>query len=92
MRNINIMKLFELRRKINEAESYEMVLYDALPTGDLIMDIDADEYNRLYNRYYYFLEDAKAEVKVFSQNFEDKSNALFYFRKLFADEFARYFV
>lgn len=89
MRNINIMKLFELRK---EAGNFKMVLYDALPTGHLEMDIDANEYDRLYNRYYYFLEDAKAEVKVFSQNFEDKSNALFYFRKLFADEFAKYFV
>lgn len=83
------MKLFELRK---EAGNFKMVLYDALPTGHLEMDIDANEYDRLYNRYYYFLEDAKAEVKVFSQNFEDKSNALFYFRKLFADEFAKYFV
>lgn len=89
MRNINIMKMFELRK---EAGNYKMVLYDALPTGDLEMDIDEKEYDRLYNRYYYFLEDAKAEVKVFSQDFRDKSNALFYFRRLFADEFAGYFV
>lgn len=89
MRNINIMKMFELRK---EAGNCKMVLYDALPTGDLEMDIDEKEYDRLYNRYYYFLEDAKAEVKVFSQDFRDKSNALFYFRRLFADEFAHYFV
>lgn len=83
------MKLFELRK---ECDKYKMVLYDALPTGHLEMDIDDKEYDRLYNRYYYFLEDAKADVKVFSQDFTDKSNALFYFRKLFADEFAHYFV
>lgn len=88
MRNINVMKLFELRK---DAGAYKMVLYDALPTGDLVMDIDEKEYDRLYNRYNYFLEDDKKDVKVFSQNFLDKSNSLFYFRKLFADEFAKYF-
>ena len=60
--------------------------------GHLEMDIDRIEYDRLYNRYRYFLEDEKADVKVFSQDFTDKSNALFYFRKLFANEFSKYFV
>lgn len=88
-RDINIMKMFELRK---DAGSYKMVLYDAIPGGHLTMNIDENEYDRLLNRYHYFLEDEKAEVKIFSQDFRDKSNALFYFRRLFADEFAQYFV
>ena len=86
---IYINKMFELQE---EDGQYKMVLYNALPTGHLEIEIDSNEYDRILNKYYYFLVDAKAKVKVFQQDYRDKSNALFYFRKMFADEFAPYFV
>lgn len=86
---LNIMKMFELQKM--DGDKYKMVLYDALPTGHLEREIDYKEYDRLLNTYYYFLVEEKAEKKVFQQDFRDKSNALFYFREMFANEFAPYF-
>ena len=68
--SIYINKMFELQE---EDGKYKMVLYNALPTGHLEMDIDATEYDRLLNTYYHFLVDAKAKIKVFQQDYRDKS-------------------
>ena len=88
--NLNILKMFELRKDKN---GYKMVLYNAKPRGrHLELDIDYNEYDRLLNTYNHFLVDKNADVKVFQQDFNDKSNALFYFRKMFADEFAPYYI
>lgn len=89
MNRLNIMRMFELNRT---EEGCKMVLYDALPTGHLEMPITQKEFNRLYEKYNYFLaEGSTTDRKVFQQDFTDKSNALYYFRKLFADEFSKYF-
>ena len=83
-----INKMFELKC---EDGKYKMILCNALMSGDLEIDIDYKEYNRLLNVYRYFLVDEKSDVKVFRQDYRDKSNALFYFRKMFANEFAYYY-
>ena len=85
---LDVMKMFEL---IKENSNYKMVLYDALPTGHLEMEIDDKEYDRLYNKYNYFLAEEEDNRKVFVEDFTDKSNALFYFRRAFAEEFAPFF-
>lgn len=85
---LDIMKIFEL---IKDNNNYKMVLCDALPDGDLEMEIDDKEFDRLYNKYNYFLTEDNENRKVFAEDFTDKSNALFYFRRAFAEEFAPYF-
>ena len=81
-------KMFELRH--NDGQ-YKMVLCNALKSGDLEIDINEREYERLINVYRCFLVDENSEIKVFRQNYKDKSNELFYFRKMFANEFAHYY-
>lgn len=85
---ININKMFELK---NNNGQYKMVLCNALKSGDLEIAINEREYERLINIYRCFLVDENSEIKVFRQNYKDKSDELFYFRKMFANEFAHYY-
>lgn len=89
LKNINVVKLFEINKTSNG--EYSMSVYGATPRGDYKAPITEKEYIRLMNKYDHFITEAKNGKIVFAQDLCDKCNLLYFLRKEYTKEFSAYY-
>lgn len=89
LKNINIVKLFEINKTKNG--EYQLSIYGAMARSDFKKVISKKEYTRLVNKYDHFIIENKENKVVFAEDLYDKCNMLYFLREEYAKEFSAYY-
>lgn len=89
LKNINIVKLFEINKTKNG--EYQLSIYGAMARSDFKKVISKKEYTRLVNKYDHFIIENKENKVVFAEDLYDKCNMLYFLREEYTKEFSAYY-